>query len=144
MSALSKIFKTNENLEKSGIWLDYGENDDGDKMRVKIARAGGQNKKFSKALEYATRPYRAAIQNNSLPDNVAERIYLEVFVDTVLLGWENIPDDDGKIIPYERSAVIAQLKALPEWFQDIKEQAGNMSLFREEEREATLKNSGGS
>lgn len=140
MSALSKIFKTDKALETKGIWLDYGENDKGKNMRVLVARSGGQNKRFSKALEQATRPYRAAIQNNSLPDNIADKIYLGVFVDTVLLDWENIPDEKGNIVPFSRDAAKSLLNDLPEWFADIKAQAGNMSLFREEEAEADTKN----
>ena len=64
--SLYKLFKTNENLETDGIWLEYGQTADGKPIRIKIARAGGHNVAFSKALEKATRPYKKAIQTGKI------------------------------------------------------------------------------
>ena len=66
--SLYKLFKTDEKLETDGVWLEYGQTEEGKPIRIKIARAGGRNVAFAKALEKATRPYRKAIQTGTLDD----------------------------------------------------------------------------
>lgn len=142
MSGLYNLFKTDENLETDGIFIEYGETDDGKPIRIKIARAGGSNKAFSKALEKATRPHRKAIQSGFLDNATADRLYKEVFAETVVLGWENVEGPDGKLLDFNRENVLKLFTDLPDLFQDLREQASNVSLFREEVMEKDLGNSG--
>ena len=53
-------FGTDKDLEKTGIYLEY------ETFRIKVARAGGGNKRFAKMLEAHTRPYRRAMQTETL------------------------------------------------------------------------------
>lgn len=64
--SLYTLFKTNKEFEQDGIWIQYGVTDQRQPIRIKIARAGGANKNYLKALEIATRPYRKAIQTGAL------------------------------------------------------------------------------
>lgn len=142
--SLYKLFKTNENLETDGIWLEYGQTEKGEPVRIKIARAGGHNSAFSKALEKATRPYRKAIQTGMLDNKTADKLYKEVFADTVVLDWINVEGPDGKPMEFQRENVLKLFKDLPDLFADLREQANNVALFRDEVRESDLGNSGAS
>lgn len=137
-------FKTDETLETDGIFIEYGETADGKPIRIRIARAGGKNKAFTKALEKATRPHRKAIQTGSLDSATADKLYREVFVDTVVLGWENVTDENGKPLEFNRENALKVFTDLPDLFQDLRDQAANSALFREEVLEEDLGNSGGS
>ncbi|MFA7063658.1 MAG: hypothetical protein WC132_05935 [Methanomethylophilus sp.] len=140
--SLYKLFKTNENLETDGIWLEYGQTADGKPVRIKIARAGGHNVAFAKALEKATRPYKKAIQTGTLDDKTATRLYREVFADTVVLDWINVEGPDGQPMDFNKENVLKLFEDLPDLFADLREQANNVALFRDEVRETDLGNSG--
>lgn len=140
--SLYTLFKTDANLEKDGIFIEYGEASNGQPTRIKIARAGGQNTAFTKALERLTKPYRKAIQTNSLDDKTADRVYKEAFIDGVLLGWENVEGPDGELLEFNRENAIKLFTDLPDLFRDLREQAENVALFRAEVREVDLGNSG--
>lgn len=142
--SLYKQFKTDANLERDGILIDYGPNSKDLPTRFRLARAGGQNKAYAKALEKATRPHKKSIQMGSLDNNIADRIFMEVFVDTVVLGWENVEDENGNDLEFTRENVLKLFTDLPDLYQDLREQAQNASLFREELLEEDLGNSGGS
>lgn len=140
--SLYKLFKTNENLETDGIWLEYGQTADGKPIRIKIARAGGHNVAFSKALEKATRPYKKAIQTGMLDNKTADRLYKEVFAETVVLDWINVEGPDGQPMEFNKENVLKLFEDLPDLFVDLREQSANVALFRDEVRETDLGNSG--
>lgn len=141
---LYNTFKTNPQYEIEGIWVEYGllDGDESRPIRFKIARAGGQNKAFQKALEKATRPYRRALQSGMLDDKVADRLYKQVFAETVVLDWTNVTDDTGDVLEFNTENVLKVLNDLPDLFADLREQSGNAALYREELLEEDLKNSG--
>jgi len=136
------LFKTDGALEKEGIWIEYGTTDGDKPIRIKIARAGGKNTDFSKALEKATKPYRKQIQTGMLEDKVADRLYKDVFADKVVLDWENVQGPDGKDMKFTKPNVLKVFEDLPDLFTDLREQSTNATLFREEVRETDLGNSG--
>jgi len=137
---LSKTFGTNEELEVTGIVLDYGE------ARIRIARAGGNNKKFAKALTVASKPYRRAIATETMDNEVANAIMRSVYASTVVLDWETKVDGEfqkgidpvdagqkaGKLLPFSKDNVEAVFRHLPELFTDIQNQAQSIALFRNE------------
>lgn len=140
--SLYKQFKTDEALETDGIWIEYGTTEAGQPIRIKIARAGGRNTAFSKALERATRPYRKAIQAGSLPKDVVEDLYLDVFARAVVKGLENFEDKDGADLPFTVDSIKYLAKELPDLYADWQEQANRLAVFREEVLEADVGNSG--
>lgn len=139
---LFQMFGTSESLEKDGIEIQYGENSKGKDIVFKIARAGGSNAEFNKAMERLTKPYRRHIQQGTLDNKVADDIYRTAFIDAVLLGWEGVEDQNGKDIPFTKEAAHELFKSLPELFNDLRDQASNMALFRKENLDADVKNSG--
>lgn len=139
--SLYKQFKTDENCEKNGIWLEYSHSDDNGKpVRIKIARAGGSNIKYLKTLEMKSKPYRRQLQNDTLDITVADEMLKEVYADSVILGWENVTDDKGVELPFNRINCLKLLSDLPDLFADIREQSTRAALFRADLNGVTIKN----
>ena len=120
---LYKSYGTNKALEQTGIDLRYS-----DDCVITIARAGGSNKAFLKAAERAQRKLNTRKPNNEQ----AMQILREVYADAIILKWEGVEDKDGNEIPFTRDNVIKVLTDLPDLFFDIKTQAENAELFRDE------------
>lgn len=133
MSAYN-MFKTDPEMEKGGVTIDYGD------FKFKIARAGGHNTAFLRAMEREAKPYRRAIQNESITVDIAEEILRKVYADTVILGWEGMKDEQGKDLPFTKENCLKVLRDLPDLFNDLKEMATKLSLFRAEVRETEAKN----
>lgn len=119
-------FATSSDMEKEGIWIDYG-----DAGKFRIARAGGSNKAFVRQFQRMTKPHRRAIQADAMNDEAQLAIMRQVFIDTVLLGWENVTDRDGKEMPFSKENAAQLFTDLPDLFGDLLSQAQNYSLFRD-------------
>lgn len=133
-------YQTDPDLEKTGIWLDYGVNSKGLPTRIRIARAGGSNTTFTKLLDLKTKPYRRQIQNDTLDPNTSRRIMTEVYADGVILDWENVEDPDKNNLAFTRQNVLKVLQDLPDLFADIVDAATKVALFRQEINEADAGN----
>lgn len=138
-----EMFETSEELEQQGIVLDYGD------FRIRIAHAGGSNKKYGKTLTRRLRPFEKQIAAGTADDEVLSKIIREVFCETVVLGFEvkaekgyveGVPAKDGKVNPYNSAEVNRIFTELPKLYQDVKKQAEDFALFRVVEEEETIKN----
>jgi hypothetical protein len=141
-SILHKNFQTNKNLEKTGITLEYHDTDEPDvpPVKIRIARAGGANTAYDKAIDQKTRSIRRAIAANAVSMSELNRITREAFAETVVLGWENVTDPDGKVLPFSRDNCIQLFTDLPDLFEDVRAQAQQAQLFRVVMQEADAKN----
>lgn len=139
---LFRSFKTNPQLEREGVWIDYGPNSKGKDMRVLLARAGGANEDYNKALEAATRPYRRAISAGTLDKATIDRLYLGVFAKTVVRGWENMEDEQCEPLPFSEENVVKLAGLLPELYADWQEQANRLAIYREQLLESDVGNFG--
>lgn len=135
-TSIYDLFKTEEDLEKKGIEVSYGK-----AGTFTVARMGGANKRFAKALAALTAPHRRAIENETIEDEVILDVLRRVFVDTVLLGWKDVRGKDGELIPYSRANAIQLFTDLPELFMDLQEQAKKFTNFRKVLVEGDLGNS---
>lgn len=140
--SLYKTFKTSGDLEKTGIYLQYGFVDDDPErpIRILIARAGGSNTKFARILEAKTKPYRRAIQTETMDPKMADNIFREVYAESVVLGWDNVSDVDGVALPFSKENVVKVFTDLPDLYADVREQANKAALFREAVLEEDAKN----
>jgi hypothetical protein len=130
MSSPYELFGTSSEREQQGIVVDYGT------FQFKLARAGGANRRYLKALEVKTKPIRRALAANAAnPEQVAS-IMRDVFAETVVLGWEGVVDRDGDSIPFSKEACVALFKDLPDLFADVQNQASNFQQFLDIETEA--------
>lgn len=145
---LRKLFKTDEKVEQQGVWLDYGE------TRIRIARAGGANKKFAKVLDKKTKPYRRALASGTMDNDRADTLLRETYAEAVILDWQTKvngewkpgidPEDAnlpaGDLLPVNSDNVLLALTALAELYRDIQSQAQSIALFRAELDEAASGN----
>jgi hypothetical protein len=147
---LSKLFKTDERIETDGVVLDYGD------TRIRIARAGGANKKYVKLLEKMTRPIRRALANGAVDDDRANDILKAAFAKTVILGWQTkvngewITGIDPKDLGMEGTALqlanpdnylkVFMAPGMNDLFIDIREQAETSALFKADIDEAAAGN----
>jgi hypothetical protein len=138
--SLYKQFKTDENVEKDGVWLQYGLASNGKYTSIRIARAGGSNMKYQRLLEKKTKPYRRQLQMDMADEKVIESVLIEVYAEAVILDWENVEGPDGQMIPFSKENCIKLLRDLPDLFADIREQSTKNALFRAEIREQDAKN----
>lgn len=142
MSGLHKQFKTNSVKETEGVKIEFPEvqNDDGSIPTFIISRMGKSNKAYSKALEAATRPYRRQVELGTMKNDVAEKLFLNVFVDTILRGWENVQDENGEAISYSKDSAISLLEELGDVYDRLQEEAKISSNFRDSALEDEAKN----
>lgn len=151
--SLYKQFRTDATVEREGLWLNYGPNDDLPEIgknadgtsiypekRILIARAGGANDAFSKRLEAKGKPHRRQIQHETIDPKLLLTIVKEVYAETVVLGWENVTDENGVVMSFNKENCIKVFNDLPDLFIDLKEQAERSALFRVHVREEDAKN----
>lgn len=138
-------FKTDEVLEQNGVVVEYAD------FRVTLARAGGANKQYNKALNAKTKLYERQISTRTIDPDVANRLVREVFAATVVKNWEvktgandedgnaiwevGIEGPDGDKISFTPENVIMTFVNLPSVFDDIQETANGAAIYRMSIRE---------
>lgn len=129
--SIYELFGSDESLETKGIWHDFG-----DYGRFLIARAGGSNKPYAKALERETRPLRRSLEAGAIDEERSRALLAKVFADTVVLGWEGVIGRDGEELPFDRDNCRKLLTDLPNLFEDIRTQATSWAQYRKQALEA--------
>lgn len=146
--SLRKTFKTDLNAEVAGVWIDVSVNDiNGKPTRIKIARMSQANKRYTKALNSSTQPHQSAIQQGAMDNELARRLLQEVFADTIILDWENLPkceltgvETDTDDLEFSKENVLALFKEMPDLYDDWETRAQRAAAFREAQVEVTAKN----
>lgn len=161
--ALFKNYKTDKDLERTGIVYtpDSG-------TAITIARAGGNNVKFAKALEIKTKPYRRQIEAGTLDPKLDRQMMAEVFAETVVKNWETLVGEEGEeqlvqgieadpdnlsayqgepqehgdliLVPFNKHNVVETLLALPDVFRDMQAEANRTANFLDANRKDDAKN----
>lgn len=145
---LRKTFKTDRNAEIEGVEVEVSVNDhNGKPITIRIARMSSSNKRYTKELNRVTKPHQSAIQNDAMDNDLARKMLQEVFVDTILLGWNNLPkseltgnEKDTAELEFTRENALALFKELPDLYDDWESRANKAAAFREKEREDAAKN----
>jgi hypothetical protein len=142
MSGLFRNYKTDADKESTGIEVPFpdAQNDDGTIPTFILARMGGSNAAYQKALEAATRPHRRQIALNALKEEIANELLLGVFATTVLLGWRNVQDAKGGDLIYGRKEAVELMKTLPDLYARLRDEATVAANYRDESLEAQAKN----
>lgn len=151
MSSLLKAFGTDKSKEKDGVWVNVLTNDDETLCRFKIARMGSSNKELVRRQTLMAKKYRT---NRGAPSEAQVDEMRQIFVDTVLLDWDNVEEfrkdeldklptsEDGKThkMPFNRPNAIALLKMLPDLFDLLVTEATSLENFNSMENEEIAKN----
>jgi hypothetical protein len=150
MSKLFKQFATDKKAEAEGVLYEVPGS-----FRVRLARVGGDNKKFLKKLNELMKPYRK-IAKDDLPEAVQKKINLEVYCTTVILprtwqtwvedkseaggSWvDGINDRDG-IIAATAENYQKVLGELSDLLLALIQEAADPALYRTEALESEAKN----
>lgn len=137
---LYKQFKADSDAEANGVWLTYGETDDKKPIRFLVARAGGSNIRFNKALEKKSRPYRRQIQSGTILPETLNQITLEVYCESIILNWENVQSEDGKELSFNKENCMQLMTDLPDLYDDIVGQSQRLAVFKAEAEKEDAKN----
>lgn len=139
MPGMYDLFETDKDLERNGVWYDYGA------FRVKLRFAGGANKAYLSLLETTMKPYRRAIDQGLLPPERLQALLQEVFSKTMVAAWQiaiidaetgevswkdGIEAKDGTILPVTPENIIATFRNLQSLFTDLIEQGSKTANYR--------------
>lgn len=128
--------KTDLNKENEGAWVDYVLG-----IRLKIARS--RNPKYQELLRSITAPKIIEIREDKMELEDFNKLMAEVRAKTILLGWENIEDTDGKPIPYSSVKALEFFKnpELKDFYKFVVAVSENADQYKKELVEASEKNS---
>lgn len=142
--SMYKMYQTDQDLEKKGVVCDF------DGFRVTVARSGGANSRYQQRLEALTKPFRRAIQTETLSDKKSKELIQEAYAETIVLNWETevepgvwkvgIEGPDGELLPFNKSNVLMVFQTLPDLYTDIVELANKASLYKSVQLEEDSKN----
>lgn len=130
--SLYRVFKTDAKSEVEGVWVEYATEPGKPPAKFKVARAGGANTKYAKALDAELKPYRPLLARGQLDDKTAELAYATAFAKGVLLDWENVTDEAGAPLAFSVESAVRLFTDLPELFKDLQVQASRLAPFRAE------------
>jgi hypothetical protein len=130
---------TDEKHEVEGIWVDYGN------FAVRLARAGGANKRYLKLMEARLAPHKRAIQLKTMDDAVATNLILDVFLSTIIINWAIVLDGktvegkmhmpDGTVVDFNKENAKQLLTAIPNIFVTIQKDSSEQASYLVEELE---------
>lgn len=139
--SLYSQYATNPTKESEGATVNVGHNDDDNSViSFVLARMGGANKAYQKALEEATRPYRRQLQQGTLSDSVSEDILKRVFCKTIIKGWSNVRDQFNEPLPFNSETAYKLMTELPELYFELQQHASDIALYRDEQLKEEAKN----
>lgn len=124
--SFKKRYATDESHETSGVWFDYG-----DGIMVRLARAGGSNKRYLKARTRLLKPYRR--RNGDIPEDVMERIAKEALAEACVVDWQGVDlDEEGIDSQCTKENVLRAFELSNDFFEDCLRDATSMEPFLKE------------
>lgn len=139
MSGLFKNIRTSVTKENEGIpvYLEHAPNDDGTIPMFVLSRMSKSNVAYSKALAAATLPYRRQMELGTMKSEVAEKVFKDVFADTIVKGWQNVQDEKGQPTPFSKKAarVLLDTEGLNDLYEYLQAEANSAANYREAQLE---------
>jgi hypothetical protein len=135
--SLFKAFATDHDKEASGFWFeDTGVvNKDKTTPGFLLARASRANPRFAKATEKLGKKFQRQLANDLLPAEKALELNKAMFLDTILLDWRNVYDEDEQPIQFTRDNADKLITLLPDLYELLEQAANRASNFRDDEIE---------
>lgn len=152
---LFKTYETDKKLELEGVVFTPDSN-----TAITVARGGGANVHFAKALERKSKPLRRQIEAGILDLELDRKMMAEVYAETIIKNWETLitvkgkpslvqgieanpeapegtyshaPDEHG-LVPFNKQNVVSTLRLLPDLLVDIQRNSQDLANFRIAER----------
>lgn len=122
-------FKTNMKAEQEGVWVPY-ENG----FRILIARFG--NRRCEEYLLKKGKRFLRSVKSSVSSLKDSDRDFMrEVVAETILLGWENLLDDNDVEIPYSKEEARKALE-IEDFFKEVIELSQQRELYALEDKKA--------
>ena len=125
------LFETDKTIEQEGVRVNYGP------FYFQVARAGGANTRFRDLLRQRMAPHKRAMATDTMSEDLQEQIGMDVFCETVVLGWGSeefgegkIAGRDGKPVEFSTENVKKLFSDLKDLARDVFQQAQTTALFR--------------
>jgi len=129
------LFETDTTMEQQGVVVDFGPYG-----RFKVARASGNNIKYTEAFKRFNKPFQKMLKRNTMPEALAKKLLAQVYAESIILAWEGILDRDNRPIPFSKENVVKVLLDLPDLFTQIIAESQNAESYRKEYVEDATKN----
>jgi hypothetical protein len=133
-------YATDRAAELEGTDVSFGTNADGTLISFRLRRMSRTNTFYTKALNKATQPVAREIELDTLDDKRSDELMLDVFLDSVLVGWTGVRDRNDKPLEYSKEAAKQLFTDLPDLYSAVQDAARRAGNFREKQREADAKN----
>jgi uncharacterized protein (DUF2141 family) len=133
MTSLESLFGTDTDLEKDGVWENFGS------ASFLIASALPGNPEFAKAQERVFRQKRRQIEADAVSVKQFQEITVGLYADAVVKDWKGVTFK-GQPLPYSRENVVMVLTALPALLDAIGKVATTRSTYQTGDVEADAKN----
>lgn len=105
-------------------------------VTLTIARANNTN--FKHLFRTLIAPHKYQMDNNqTIPEEISEDIMLKCYSKTILVGWSDFKDENGKEIKYTNGKAYELLKEDDDAYEFVKNQSMNIDAFISREEDDT-------
>lgn len=123
---LDKLYKTNEDYEKNGVWMDISED-----TAFLVRPMKGTNPRVKAAMAAYYKPYARQIEMDTLDPKKAREIQVKIFVDVCLVDWKGI-EIDGVDTKFSKEAAIKLFVELPDLFDTLQKYANDFTNYKDD------------
>jgi hypothetical protein len=128
MTNVYHLYETDKDVETRGIDLKFPN------FTIRVARAGGANKRFAASLQKKLGTRARAFDAGMMDPDEANKVLAEVYADCVILGWEGVTDRDGQPLAFSKEACVRLFTDLPDLFQEVVSESQRLQNFRVAQR----------
>jgi hypothetical protein len=137
-NSITQTYGRDEKLEKEGVNLVI-QIDSQRSITFRIARAGGSNDRFHASFAKRMAGISTPVIFDNLPPDQRRKIWQEVYLDSVILGWEGVLDDQENPVPFTRENVLDFFEQYAEIWELVWSHSREFSNFKEKV-DAVVKN----
>ncbi len=123
---LDKLFKTDANLEKNGVWFDIS-SDIGFLLRP--IKTSSPTTKAAFAAHF--KPYARQIELGTLDQDKQNEVHIKIFIEASLVDWKGV-EIDGAFAAFTPENAMKFFKALPDLFETLWKHASDFNNYRED------------
>jgi hypothetical protein len=132
--SLYDTYSTDQVAEADGVWVPFGA-----EARVKIRRF--QSKPVQLVQQRLQKPYAGLTRaGQNLPDEIAEKIAIQLIAEAVIVDWEGVTDREGNTLPNTVEAKVQVLTDLPDFRNAVANASMEREVFRQQDNEESAKN----
>lgn len=128
---LDSLFKADENLEKTGVWLNISE-----ETGFLVRPFMDSNPRVRAAMAKDFKPHARLIDLGTLPEKKEREIMTKIFVNACVEDWKGVKDDAGEEIPFSKEKCVELLMDLPQLMKTLMSHAQDFKNYKQDATEA--------